>query len=384
MKTIVAMHQDQGDREYQQDAMAIKSFGRSGTLCILADGMGGYEGGEIASGLIAETFRNMSIDSDDIGATLKKNLILCNEAIAAYKKTHREVKNMGSTVIAFFITESSFQWISVGDSPLYIIRSNTIKRVNKNHSISGLLELQFKKGEISKKELDENPNKHMLTSAVTGEEIAEIDLSKEYQLTERCIFILASDGIETLTEDEINKIVQQNIKRGTQKDLNAAAKALVDAVLAKKKPHQDNVTVILVSQEANEPQSIENIADMEDKVSNDKKKNIFKHRTLYILLAIFLVIGFVFWLLFSNMISELISDTNKTKKSTAKQIINDDMNMSKSFGLGNSTKKINTEIKDSTPRKDKRETPKQKNKKTDQSKKDQSKTALKSKAIEKK
>ena len=104
MNTLVSMYQNQGDREYQQDAMSAKSFRQAGTLCILADGMGGYEGGEIASKLIIDTFMKMTIDGASTRDILEKNLHLSNDAIAEYKRSHEEVKSMGSTAIAFFIT----------------------------------------------------------------------------------------------------------------------------------------------------------------------------------------------------------------------------------------------------------------------------------------
>lgn len=247
MKTLIAMHQHQGDREYQQDIMARKSYGSAGTLCVLADGMGGYEGGEIASRLIRDTFMKMSIDSDDIGVILEKTLYNANSAIAEYKKDHPEVKSMGSTAVAVFLTESTMQWISVGDSLLYgVINCKHINRINENHSIAGLLQLQLKKNEITKKEYEENPNKHMLTSALTGEEISMIDVSKVKSRKENHIYIVASDGIETLSETETLGILQR-YDCNTQAGLNEASVALIDAVLAKKKRNQDNVTVILIS-----------------------------------------------------------------------------------------------------------------------------------------
>ena len=72
MEIAVGMHQDQGKREYQQDAMSIKNFGSIGVLAILADGMGGYEGGEIASKLVSENFREFTIEGENIGDSLKK------------------------------------------------------------------------------------------------------------------------------------------------------------------------------------------------------------------------------------------------------------------------------------------------------------------------
>ncbi len=310
MSIIVAMHQDQGDREYQQDAMARKSFGAAGTLCVLADGMGGYEGGEIASKLIIEQFMSMFIDSDNIGDTLEKNLNLSNQLILEYKQAHEEVKHMGSTAIAFFITNRSFQWISVGDSPLYLIEDNAIRRINSNHSIAGLLNLQLEKGQITQEDLDANPNKHMLISAMTGDDIAEIDLSKEHALQEQNIFVLASDGIETLSESEIYNIVHKYVKHGNQKELNDAAKILVDSVLAKRKPNQDNVTVILISQQTDKTDipKDELVSEVKNQIHNStvKKSTGFNPKWSYMLIFLFLLIVFITWLIIDDNNSESV------------------------------------------------------------------------------
>lgn len=326
MKTIIAMHQHQGDREYQQDTMCMKSLGSAGTLCVLADGMGGYEGGEIASQLIRDSFMKLSIDSDDIGNILEKNIHLSNKAIAAYKETHPEVKSMGSTAVALFATNTTFQWVSVGDSPLYVMRNNkNISRVNENHSIAGILELQFKNGEITQKDIDANPNKHMLTSALTGEKIEAIDVSKEYPIKENYLFILASDGIETLSEKEISNIISK-YDVGTQAGLNDASKALVDAVIAAAKPNQDNVTVILLGQEGDVSSRHETLTDIIPK-KKDKLINITEafgvksRKLLYMSGVIVIFLGILLWQIIGvlgeddsiNIMDA--NDTNNTERS---------------------------------------------------------------------
>lgn len=301
MDILFSMHQHQGDRDYQQDAMKVKSFGDLGALCVLADGMGGYEGGEIASDIIASTFFNVSIDGDDIAAILERTLHEANDEIARYKETHPEVGNMGSTLIAAFFTDNSLQWISVGDSPLYEIADNRrIQRINDNHSVAGILDLQLKQGEITQQEVDQNPNKHMLTSAVNGEEIAIIDLSPKHPFEDDHLYILASDGIETLSEQEILRIVQK-FDCGEQEGLSLAAQQLVIAVLEKRKPKQDNVTVVLVSKKGmngkfSDPMDDTNTEFLLENNSPMDKKKVGIIIGLVLLLAILLwqIVGMVF------------------------------------------------------------------------------------------
>ncbi len=257
MEIAVGMHQDQGKREYQQDAMSIKNFGSIGVLAILADGMGGYEGGEIASKIVSENFREFTIEGENIGVSLKKYLLKGNDAIKEYKQEHTEVKSMGTTAIAFFMTDKNCQWVSVGDSPLYVIRNrSTISRINENHSVAGLLDLQVKKGEISQEEALSSGQRHMLTSAVSGENIPQIETSVSWTTKSDDIFILASDGIETISDDRIKEIVLGHVTIATQENMQNACEALVQEVMAVGTKNQDNVTVILLAKmEDGEPKT---------------------------------------------------------------------------------------------------------------------------------
>ena len=293
MEFAVGMHQNQGKREYQQDAMSIKQFGSIGVLAILADGMGGYEGGEIASQLVSENFREFTIEGEDIAASLKKYLFQGNEAIDQYKSEHPEVKSMGTTAIAFFMTDKISQWISVGDSPLYVIRRrHTISRINENHSIAGLLDLQVKKGEITEEEALSSGQRHMLTSAVSGEDIPQLDISVPYDIKDNDIFILASDGIETISDARIKEIVVGLTASGvTQENIQKACEVLVAEVMDQNTSNQDNVTVIIVARiENDEPQTIM----YEPSASQEKKKWLIAAVGVGILLLIlFLLYAFL-------------------------------------------------------------------------------------------
>ena len=308
MEIAVGMHQNQGKREYQQDMMSIKNFGSIGVLAILADGMGGYEGGEIASKLISDNFREFTIEGENIAESLKKYLLKGNQAITHYKEDHPEVKSMGSTAIAFFLTDKTCQWVSVGDSPLYVIRDrSTIRRINENHSVAGLLDLQVKNGEITQEEALSSSQRHMLTSAVSGEPITQMDLSVEWSIKKNDIFILASDGIETIGDSRIKEIVLQYVPVVTQENMQKACEVLVSEVLSMNKRNQDNVTVILLGKiDNNEPQTII--------YGESTKKTFVKKKVLEIIggVIVLLLVLLALYYYLSKDESTKIEDFNKT------------------------------------------------------------------------
>lgn len=240
MKTNIEVNQIQGKREYQQDTYGYRDLANF-KLCFLADGMGGYKGGEIASEIIIQSFMKSSSSHVNTKSFLENTLNNANQEIASYKKSHPDVSKMGTTLIAMLIKENTYQWISVGDSPLYRIRANKIERINQNHSVAGLLNLQVKNGEISQEEANSDTNKHMLTSAIMGEDISIIDISDEYELMIDDIFILASDGIETLSLNEISTMLKE------EKNTKLLAKNILNKITKKNKPNQDNASLMILS-----------------------------------------------------------------------------------------------------------------------------------------
>ena len=237
MNIDIFAQQIQGKRDYQEDAFAQRNLSNA-TLLILADGMGGYDGGKIASKIVVDGFLNYPYEEKS-ETFLEDALTFANNNIASYKEKHPEVLKMGTTLIALLIKEKSYQWISVGDSPLYLIQHNKIKRINQNHSVAGMLEIQFERGEISKEALLNSRNRHQLTSAILGDEIIMTDVSSVYKLEEEMFFLLASDGIETLSQKEILSIVQKS------SSIESSVEKILEEITDKKLEHQDNVSLML-------------------------------------------------------------------------------------------------------------------------------------------
>lgn len=214
------------------------------SLAVLADGMGGHAGGALASRMVCEEF--LAAATVHHGAThdrLRAALDAANTAIASKVADNPLLSGMGSTVIGAVFSDRGVEWISVGDSPLYLFRQGTLRVLNEDHSLAPELNRLVSLGRLTEEEARRDPRRHMLRSAVTGEEIDLIDLASEPFVLERGDYVvLASDGIETLRTDEISRIIQGYAADGAE----AVAKALIRAVDALREPGQDNATVVVV------------------------------------------------------------------------------------------------------------------------------------------
>ena len=236
----------QGARRYQEDAAGIFPGARpvASMLAVLADGMGGHAGGATASRLVCERFiaHFTSVDGPVVGR-LGGALDAANAAIAQTVSENTSLSGMGSTLIGASFGPEGLEWVSVGDSPLYLFRRAEIALLNEDHSLAPALDQLAAEGKITEAAARNDPRRHMLRSAVTGEELDLVDLSrKALALDDGDYVILASDGIHTLDEAEIARIVAGYASAGPQ----AVADALIRAALELKEPHQDNVTIIAV------------------------------------------------------------------------------------------------------------------------------------------
>jgi serine/threonine protein phosphatase PrpC len=235
----IAYCQMLGARDNQQDYFAAYSL-ENGELCLLADGMGGVVGGEIASTTaVKEAYETLKVCEYDIEECFKKALFNANDQIKSLIESDSQLDGMGTTLIIAFITEDRITWLSVGDSPIYRIRDGKIKRLNENHSIGGELDRQAIEGQISYEEAKRNPKRHFLTSAVIGDDINEYEINS-MEIDKSDIILIASDGVETLSEEEILKICSSD----------KAASSIIEDIESEidnyNKPTQDNMTVIMV------------------------------------------------------------------------------------------------------------------------------------------
>ncbi|MBR4874335.1 MAG: Stp1/IreP family PP2C-type Ser/Thr phosphatase [Clostridia bacterium] len=206
-------------------------------LAVVADGMGGHNAGEIASG------KAVSI--------LKKNVQEGNGEnprdilIRAVEKANREIyemsikeskfSGMGTTITACIADDNRITAAQVGDSRLYLIREDKITQITKDHS---LVEMLLENGRITKEEAKHHPQKNVITRAVGTEKNVEVDMY-EFTANKGDVILLCSDGLVNMVENE--EILSVIISRDA---LDSAADKLVDA--AENAGGTDNITVVLI------------------------------------------------------------------------------------------------------------------------------------------
>jgi PPM family protein phosphatase len=243
-----ATRASQGARSYQEDSAEVRLAGVGGTSvlsAVLADGMGGHAGGALASGLACKFFLHaFTSSSGDVPARLDEALVLANASIAKEVFENAALEGMGCTLIGAAFGPAGIEWVSVGDSPLFLVRKGEIVLLNEDHSLAPEIDKLAAAGKISWEAARADPRRHYLRSALTGSEIELIDRSRRpLALEAGDVVILASDGIHTLAHEAILEAVQQSVAAGP----DTIADALIAAVAAAREPYQDNTTVVVVS-----------------------------------------------------------------------------------------------------------------------------------------
>lgn len=228
-------------REMNQDNYSISKEDDKYNLYILADGMGGYKGGEIASSLAVSSARNYILNNfESIEKTKESILKLINDAIeyanmvvCEKSKENKELHEMGTTIDVCLIYNNKMYIGHVGDSRVYRLRKGIIRKITTDHSY---VEKLVKDGTITREEAFNHPKKNMLIKALGCNSFVEPDLIyKVFQKDD--ILLMCSDGLTNMVkENEINEI--------TLKDVKNANKNLVEK--ANEYGGYDNITVIIV------------------------------------------------------------------------------------------------------------------------------------------
>jgi serine/threonine protein phosphatase PrpC len=219
--------QHQGARPYQEDSWALRPLADGSLLAVVADGMGGHAGGAVASQVAVEAF----IHAVEQGGGLGDGLRDANAAVGKRAAATPELTGMGATLVAVQVRGDEVRWISVGDSPLFLVSAGRIERLNADHSMVPQIEAMVKRGLISEEEAAIHPARHTLREAVMGEPLTLVDKGSR-RLGPDAKLLLCSDGVQTLSEKQIEGAVPQPVR------------GLIEAVLTAADQHQDNVTVV--------------------------------------------------------------------------------------------------------------------------------------------
>jgi len=212
-----------------------KQFLRKGRLAVVADGMGGYEGGQEASRLAVETLMAVYRDfgGDDPQAALIEGLQAAHEQIRQYSFAHPELRGMGTTCTAAAIVQDALYYVHVGDTRLYLIRDGHITRVTRDHSYVGRL---VESGMISQEEAETHPQRNILTAALgTNPDLVMDSPGRPEPLRPEDVLLICSDGLWGQVRDsEILDAVED-------KSAEQAGRKLIE--LARERGGPDNITV---------------------------------------------------------------------------------------------------------------------------------------------
>jgi serine/threonine protein phosphatase PrpC len=212
-----------------------QQFLRKGRLAVVADGMGGYEGGQEASRLAVETLVEVYRDfgGDDPQAALVEALQAAHEQIREYSFAHPELRGMGTTCTAAAIVQDALHYVHVGDTRLYLIRDGQITRVTRDHSYVGRL---VESGMISPEEAENHPQRNILTAALgTNPDLIMDSPGQPEPLRPEDVLLICSDGLWGQVRDsEILDAVEN-------KSAEQTGRKLIE--LARERGGPDNITV---------------------------------------------------------------------------------------------------------------------------------------------
>ena len=233
---------DKGNvRETNEDYFYISNSLDQIQLFLLADGMGGYNGGEIASQLAIQTaknyiennFKDIEKDRDSIIQLLGSSMEYANMVVYEKAKENPELQGMGTTLEICLIYNNKAYIGHVGDSRIYRVRKQFIRKLTQDHSYVQKL---VKEGTITKEQAEHHPQKNMLMKALGCNAFVEPDVMVKGFLKDD-ILIMCSDGLSNMVE-------QQTIYEMSSKNIEQATKDLVQ--LAKDRGGYDNITVVII------------------------------------------------------------------------------------------------------------------------------------------
>lgn len=237
---IIGHAQILGKRREQEDYYSTAST-PNGILAVLADGMGGFSNGKMASSTAVNTFIGEFTRAGNIHPIDKfmtDTSSLCSTRVIEKGKGEK----VGTTLVAVIISGGYLYWASVGDSAIVLFRNGEFINLNKKHIFESVLEERYISGKISKEEVVSNSKKKRLTSYIGQSGLKDIEISeKNIELRKGDKVILCSDGVyNTLSEIEMERILS---KKTTP---NEACDEIMDLIRRKNTARQDNASIIIL------------------------------------------------------------------------------------------------------------------------------------------
>jgi len=223
-------------RDHNEDSIGCNE---NIALAVLADGMGGHRGGEMASAMtvsmILESITAKVIKNSTIGRLMHKAILQANKSVYESSKTNSQYRGMGTTIVALMFYDNHFTVAHVGDSRLYRLRNNQLEQITRDHSF---VQEQIDLGLHTAEQARNSPHKNLITRAIGIDDDVQVDIKEDIAMPDD-IYLLCSDGVNDMLDDEmIKKTLIDN-----RFDLDNASSEIIR--LANEFGGKDNISVLL-------------------------------------------------------------------------------------------------------------------------------------------
>lgn len=219
-------------RKINEDSILVET---ERGLWVVADGMGGHDSGEVASGMVVDALRALPLDGDldSVVAQSIEALSEVNRRLIELARSQDRDKSIGTTVVGVAVAGGLFRCFWAGDSRAYLLRDGELHRLSRDHSlVQDLVDM----GMLKPEEAEGHANSNVITRAVGVAETLDVDVVGG-EVIPGDQFLLASDGLtRVVTDDEL----AAELDRGS---LDQVADRLIERVLERGAP--DNVSLII-------------------------------------------------------------------------------------------------------------------------------------------
>lgn len=200
-------------RDHNEDSVIVVKNAAGEYLMAVADGMGGHNGGEIASSIaishIGKRFTEISSvgNKEDAINFIKDMVSECNLLINKYTEEHPESVGMGTTLVLSLITPAFLLFGNLGDSSGFVIKNGRLEKITSDHTLVNLL---VKSGELTEEEAKGHPNRNVLMKALGSLTTVEMDVFDVE--TDVDGILLCSDGLTNMLEfDQIARVLNEDL-----------------------------------------------------------------------------------------------------------------------------------------------------------------------------
>lgn len=229
-------------RANNQDSVGVFYNQSGAVLAIIADGIGGNQGGDVASNVavtdFGEAFKKTVFKTfDEMSKWVNQQVLTTNDTIFQRAQKKADLKGMGTTLVLAVLFERELLIGNIGDSRAYRLRGKDFSQLTEDHSLVNEL---VKRGELSKQAAQVHPQKNVITRSLGVAESVQIDLCYQ-EMTPSDQLLLCSDGLTDMVhEDEIQTVLQN--EAALQEKCDALVKMANDA------GGLDNISVVIIDQ----------------------------------------------------------------------------------------------------------------------------------------